>query len=73
MHDRLKRIEKIEGDIKTEDRSVNSISNLYEAQSKAGKRIILTNLFTMSISKGAVIFKPCHKKSKLPVSVIIDS
>ncbi|MFZ2545071.1 MAG: recombinase family protein [Candidatus Saccharimonadales bacterium] len=74
LQDRLHRIEAIEGATKTDASTADTLVDLYESESKTGKRIILAKLITIYADKGCVIITPVgRKKSKLPPSGMIKS
>lgn len=50
---RLSRLETIEGKAKTEVVQLSSLSDLYNAEPKHGKRFILDHLFNMQLEQGS--------------------
>ncbi len=53
---RLGRLEAFEGETRAPETPIRTLAGLYEFESRAGKRIILNNLFTIRLSKGIVRF-----------------
>ncbi len=65
LHNRLRRIEVLDGEIKVRETSIGTVVDLYEHEPKTRKRIILNNLFKIRVSQGAVRFTLDHKKAEI--------
>ncbi len=65
LRGRLCRIEALEGEAKTNDISIDTLIDLYWSESKTGKRIIITDLFSICASKGTVQFTLHHKSKNM--------
>lgn len=57
LQTRLYNLEKIESQVNSNSESSNTICSLYENELKPGKRIILNELFDITVHKGKVVFK----------------